>query len=143
MTIEFWWRQIFEILIFHKPSLGSLDGPQKIWARSVQPFWRLLDTNKQTDRQTDRQAKFIYRCNYIIICKQLFKILTLISLCVMVPSMSVNTILSFSSYKNTLKGITTPSCGATNFPEIFRKSDLPFLTDQWIFLEICKRWDMQ
>ena len=50
MTIEFWWRQIFEILIFHKPSLGSLDVPQKIWARSVQPFWRLLDTNKQTDK---------------------------------------------------------------------------------------------
>ena len=61
MTIEFWWRQIFEILIFHKPSLGCLDVPQKIWARSVQPFWRLLDTNKQTNRQ----AKFIYRS----ICK--------------------------------------------------------------------------
>ena len=24
--------------------------PQKIWARSVQPFWRLLDTNKQIDK---------------------------------------------------------------------------------------------
>ena len=45
--------------MIHKPSLGSLDVPQKIWARSVQPFWRLLDTNKQTNR--DRQAKFIYR----------------------------------------------------------------------------------
>ena len=43
--------------IIYKPSLGSLDVPQKIWARSVQPFWRLLDTN----RQTNRQAKFIYR----------------------------------------------------------------------------------
>jgi len=61
MKIEFWWRQIFEILIFHKPSLWSRDVPQKIWARSVQPFWRLLDTNKQTNKQTDRQAKFIYR----------------------------------------------------------------------------------
>jgi len=50
MTIEFWWRQIFEILIFHKPSLGSLNVPQKIWARSVQPFLRLLDTNRQTDK---------------------------------------------------------------------------------------------
>ena len=59
--IDFWWRQIFENLIIHKPSLGSRDVPQKIWARSVQPFWRLLDTNGQTDRQTDRQAKFIYR----------------------------------------------------------------------------------
>ena len=25
-------------------------GPTKIWARSVQPFRRLLDTNKQTDK---------------------------------------------------------------------------------------------
>ena len=44
--------QIFEILIIHKPSLGSREIPHKIWAQSVQPFWRLLDTNKQTDRQT-------------------------------------------------------------------------------------------
>jgi len=43
--------------MIHKPSLESLDVPQKIWARSVQPFWRLLDTNKQTDRQT----KFIFK----------------------------------------------------------------------------------
>ena len=48
MEIEFWWRHVFEILIIHKPSLGSLDVPHKIWARSVQPFWRLLDTNRQT-----------------------------------------------------------------------------------------------
>ena len=60
MKIEFWWRQIFEILIIHEPSLGSLDVPQKIWARSVQPFWRLLDTNKQTNRQTDKQTSQIY-----------------------------------------------------------------------------------
>ena len=59
MKIEFWWRQIFEILIIHKPSLGSLDVPQKIWARSVQPFWRLLDTNKQTDKQTDKPNLYI------------------------------------------------------------------------------------
>ena len=37
---------------------------QKILARSVQLFWRLLDTNKQTDTQTDRQAKFIYRLGF-------------------------------------------------------------------------------
>ena len=43
-------------LIIHKPSLGSCDVLHKIWARSVQQFLRLLDTN----RQTDRQAKFIY-----------------------------------------------------------------------------------
>ena len=36
--IEFGWRQIFENSIIHKPSLGSRDVPQKIWARSVQPF---------------------------------------------------------------------------------------------------------
>ena len=60
MEIEFLWRQIFEILIIHKPSLWSLDVPQKIWARSVQPFRRLLDKNKQTNRQTDRQTSQIY-----------------------------------------------------------------------------------
>ena len=54
-------NQIFEILIIHKPSLGPREVPHKIWARLVQPFGRLLDTNKQTDKQPDRQAKFIYR----------------------------------------------------------------------------------
>ena len=48
--------QIFENLIIHKPSLESRDVPQKIWARSVQPFWRLLDTNRQTNKQTDKQT---------------------------------------------------------------------------------------
>ena len=46
--------QIFKISIIHKPSLGSLDVPQKIWARSGQPFWRLLDTNRQTPKQTPK-----------------------------------------------------------------------------------------
>ena len=50
MKIEFWWRQIIEILIIHKPSLGPREVPHKIWAWSVQPFWRLLDTNRQTDK---------------------------------------------------------------------------------------------
>ena len=59
MTIEFWWRQIFKISIIHKPSLLSHDVPQKIWARSVQPFWRLLDTNRQTNRQTDKPNLYI------------------------------------------------------------------------------------
>jgi len=44
------------IFIIHKPSLWPRDVPQKIWARSFQPFWRLLDTNKQTDTQTDKQT---------------------------------------------------------------------------------------
>ena len=59
MTIEFWWRQIFEILMIHKPSRETPDVPRKIWARSVQPFWRFLDTNRQTDRQTDKPNLYI------------------------------------------------------------------------------------
>ena len=35
-------------MIGHKPSLRPREVPHKIWAWSVQPFWRLLDTNKQT-----------------------------------------------------------------------------------------------
>ena len=51
------------------PFLGSGGVPHKIWAGSVQPFGRLLDTNsknRQTDRQ-DRHAKYIYIdvCMYI------------------------------------------------------------------------------
>ena len=51
------WRSNFDggnffILLIHKPSLGSREGPHKVWAWSVEPFWRLLDTNKQTDTQT-------------------------------------------------------------------------------------------
>ena len=47
MKIDFCWRQNFDILLVHKP---SYEIPHKIWARSMQPFWRLLDTNKQTDK---------------------------------------------------------------------------------------------
>ena len=57
LEIEICWRQIFKILIIHKPSLGSCEVPQKTWAESVQPF---SNTNKQTFRQTDRQAKYIF-----------------------------------------------------------------------------------
>ena len=60
MKIEFWWRQIFEILIIYKPSPWSHVVPQKIWARSVQPCWPLLDTNKQANRQTNTQTSQIY-----------------------------------------------------------------------------------
>ncbi len=60
MTIEFCWRQFFEILIIQKPSLGPHDVPHKIWAWSVQLFWRHFW--KQTDRrQIDRQAKYVCR----------------------------------------------------------------------------------
>ena len=55
-------NNIFLILIIHKPSLWSPDVPQKMWARSVQSFWRLLDTNKQTDRQTDKPNLYIEVC---------------------------------------------------------------------------------
>ena len=36
--------KFFEIFIIYKPSLGTCEVPHKIWARSVQPFWRLLNT---------------------------------------------------------------------------------------------------
>ena len=38
-------------ICFLKSSLGSCDLPQKCWARSVQLFWRLLDSNKHTNKQ--------------------------------------------------------------------------------------------
>ena len=37
----------FPILMFHKLSLESCEVPHKNWDRSVQPFWRFLDTNAQ------------------------------------------------------------------------------------------------
>ena len=40
----------FPILLFQKPYLGSCEVPHKYLARSVQPFWRLLDTNGQTNK---------------------------------------------------------------------------------------------
>ena len=74
-------------MIIHKPFLGSRDVPQKIWARSVQPFWRLLDTNKQTDKQTPRQAKFMYR-RWDILTVQIYinviYIIHLVDLCIKV-----------------------------------------------------------
>ena len=57
-------------LIIHKPSLGSCEVSHKIWARSVQPFWRLLDTIEQTDRQ----AKYKYRFQIMVLMS--FKIWT-------------------------------------------------------------------
>ena len=41
---------IFLILIIHKLSLGSREVQYKIWVRSVEPFWRLSDTNGQTGK---------------------------------------------------------------------------------------------
>ena len=42
-------------MIIHKPSLGSLDVP------AVLTFIGYKQTDRQTNKQTDRQAKFIYR----------------------------------------------------------------------------------
>ena len=53
------WR-IFKILIIHKPFLEKREVTHKIWARSVQLFWRLLDTNKQTPRHTPRHTNYVY-----------------------------------------------------------------------------------
>ena len=37
-----------------------MGGPGKIWAWSVQPYWRLLDTtNSQTIKHTDKQSRNI------------------------------------------------------------------------------------
>ena len=38
LEIKFCWKLIFEILIIHKPFLGSCEVPQKIWAGLFQPF---------------------------------------------------------------------------------------------------------
>ena len=60
--VEF--KQSFFLAIFlqiHKPSHGNPVSCHKIWAQSVQPFRRLLDTNKQADKQslqTNESAKF-------------------------------------------------------------------------------------
>jgi len=50
------WRQLFVILSIDKPYLGSCEVPvpHKMLALSVQPFWRLLDTDRQC--RHDRQA---------------------------------------------------------------------------------------
>ena len=43
----------FEILIIQKPSLGSLEIPNKIWAH-FDDYW--IHTNRQTLGQTDKQS---------------------------------------------------------------------------------------
>ena len=55
MTIEFCWRLIFEILIIHKPFMGSCEVPHKIWVRSFQLFLVFIGY-KQTNKQTDKQS---------------------------------------------------------------------------------------
>ena len=43
--------------MFHKPSLGSCEAPQKSWTQSVQPFLSLSVTSKQKDRWTSKVNK--------------------------------------------------------------------------------------
>ena len=45
MKIEFYWRQNFEILTIYKTFPRVMWGPTKLWLGSIQPFWRVLDTN--------------------------------------------------------------------------------------------------
>ena len=62
LKIKFCWRQIFKILIIQKPSVRSRDIRHTVWAGSVQPFWRLLDTNRQqTPKQTSKVYIYIYK----------------------------------------------------------------------------------
>ena len=55
MQIKFCWRQIFEILI-HKPSLGSLDVPDKF---VPDRFSRFDVYQFQTNKQTSKQSIYI------------------------------------------------------------------------------------
>ena len=60
-------RKLFVILSIHNPSLRSCEVPNKIWAESVQPFWRLLDTKGKTDRKAmwtyiDTHYTWIVQC---------------------------------------------------------------------------------
>ena len=50
-------KNVVFIIHIHYTFLWSRDVPQKIWARSVQPFIGY----KQIDTLTPRQAKFIYK----------------------------------------------------------------------------------
>ena len=54
---QFCYWQIFDSSNNHKPTLGSCKVPLQIWAWSLHPFWRLLDTNKQ--RQTSKVYIYI------------------------------------------------------------------------------------
>ena len=60
-TSEFYENQSFWRHIF--VTLSTLK-PQKCWARSVEPFWRLLETNKQTDTQATAITVFNIHVTY-------------------------------------------------------------------------------
>ena len=66
------------ILSIHNVSLGSCEVPHKIWARSVQPFWRSLNTNKKISIQTPRHPSKVY-IDYFIYHLRVFKLKLLFS----------------------------------------------------------------
>ena len=71
---DFWWRQIFENLIIHKPSLGSSDDPQKFGPDRFSRFevyWI----------QTERQAKSRCLISWSTIKKMLIPKLIHIFIC--------------------------------------------------------------
>ena len=93
ISIELGWNCCVGINLEHlisRSSMGTFNlritawsFKHKIWARSVQPFWRLLDTNKQTNTQTPMlnfYIDFLDFQNFIIIkfCwRQTFEMLIL------------------------------------------------------------------
>ena len=79
MKNKFCWRLIFKYLIIYKPSLGSCEVPHKIWARSVRPFLRLFDTNKQAPIRTSNV--YIYQVFRALRAHLIFQLLIVASLC--------------------------------------------------------------
>ena len=75
MKIEFCWRLIFEVVIIHKPSHGSCEIPHKIWARLDQSIWRLLNTNRRTDK---KKSKMKIRFYLFLVSKEIFRKLIIV-----------------------------------------------------------------
>ena len=69
MKIEFWWRESFEILIIHKPSLFQNLGPI---GSAVLTFIGYKQTNRQANyidinEIIDKKTKVIYFKVYILL----------------------------------------------------------------------------
>ena len=66
------WRQSFVILSTYKPSLGSRDVPQKMWAGSVQLVRRsavlMFIGHKQTNTPTSKMYINVNQIIYYIVC---------------------------------------------------------------------------
>ena len=63
IKIEFCWRLIFEILIIHKPSLGSCEIPQKKFEPNR--YSRLTVYWIQTNRHPNPKTSQIYICSVL------------------------------------------------------------------------------